>query len=155
MEYFWFQEKSGKRVPNNLQYRKVAEEIQSIYLNAHSSFSLIDINSVTIKIRKWYQMLLYHQRSAFQSPSRQKFDTNLQNLFEILKCRCKMLKDGELVRVNCTCPSDQRIPAIELDFIYAQRNRGGTLPTLKIGALDAPTSKRLQISASRKVCCKM
>ena len=59
--------------------------------------------------------------------------------------------EEDVVKVDCKCPCAEKIPVIELDFIYAQRNRGPNLPSLKISQVDVKVSKKLQESASRKV----
>ena len=132
----------------------IAEEITTLYKNAHASYSLIDIKSMALKIRVWYKKLLYFQKSSLTSSHviRKIFDAQLHELFEVLRCRCKMWRsEADEVKVDCKCPCGNKIPAIELEFIYAQRNRGSKPPAVMMGNVDVSVSKELQKSALRKV----
>ena len=143
---------SERRHINFKQIFEVAESISKIYLNAHSSFSIIPTRSIATKIQSWHKKLVYLQRAGVNFEKRKIFDTQLKELFEVLRCRCRMWRDdSDQVKVDCNCPSADKIPLIELEFIYAQRNRGTKPPSLCLGQVDVAVTKKLQKSASRKV----
>ena len=148
-----FQEDVEQRELDGAQMLQVAEEIVSIYKSAHSSYPLISIDSIRVKIQRWWRKLLYLQKSTDDRPSsaRTKFLAQMKELFEVLVCRCKMkLTEAGKVEVQCQCTLANKIPTMELEFIYAQRYRGDKPPALRIGPVDVAVTNQLEQTAARK-----
>ena len=80
-----FQEDVEQRELDGAQMLQVAEEIVSIYKSAHSSYPLISIDSIRVKIQRWWRKLLYLQKSTDDRPSsaRTKFLAQMKGLFEV------------------------------------------------------------------------
>ena len=134
------------------EWRQVAEEVESIYKKAHSSFALIGTDSLTMKVKRCWKKLLHFQKSSHESRARSSFVSQTKELFEVLKCRCRMEKSMEGdVTVRCRCPYAHRIPIIERQFVYAQRHRGSKAPLLGIGGGDTAVTGQLQRAAERQV----
>ena len=65
---------------------------------------------------------------------RKAFLANLDKLFDIVSCQCPMLSCSEFgcsddckdrIHINCSCHKENRIPALELEFINDQRSKTG------------------------------
>ena len=148
-----FQEDVEQRELDGAQMLQVAEEIVSIYKSAHSSYPLISIDSIRVKIQRWWRKLLYLQKSSGDRPSsaRTKFLAQMNELFEVLVCRCKMkLAEAGKVELQCQCTLANKIPTMELEFVYAQRYRGDKPPALRIGPVDVAVTNQLEQTAARK-----
>ena len=75
------------------EWRQVAEEVESIYKKAHSSFALFGTDSLTMKVKRCWKKLLHFQKSSHESRARSSFVSQTKELFEVLKCRCRMDSD--------------------------------------------------------------
>ena len=147
-----FQEDVEQRELDGAQMLQVAEEIVSIYKSAHSSYPLISIDSIRVKIQRWWRKLLHLQKSSNDTHARRtKFLAQMKDLFEVLVCRCKMkLSEAGKVEMQCQCTLANKIPTMELEFIYAQRYRGDKPPALRIGPVDVAVTNQLEQTAARK-----
>ena len=65
---------------------------------------------------------------------RTSFVDKLDKLFDLLHCHCPLDK--------CTCKRETKIPASDLEFIIAQREKVGSKGKLVIGATDSKETKR-------------
>ena len=127
-------------------FTKVAEDIIGIYAKASTSLVVWEKFAIANKIKRKYNRLLYFQQSnSPTNPLRKKFDIELDSLFEVLKCQCKMQKDtNDVIQLNCQCPRTDRIPPEEVEFLYTQRHRDTKLPLLQIGKIDIPSTKKMK-----------
>ena len=62
-----------------------------------------------------------------------------------------LLTSNFLIQLSCSCKRYNKIPEMELEFLYAQRNRGPKLPAIKIGSIDRSITNNVRIQAARKV----
>ena len=76
---------------------------------------------------------------------RKAFLANLDKLFDIVSCQCPMLSCSEFgcsddckdrIHINCSCPKENRIPALELEFINDQRSKTGVKGKFMIAGRD-------------------
>jgi len=91
---------------------------------------------------------------------KEKFTEDLDKLFDILHCKCKIVLCSEYdcndpncsqkAHVNCNCKRDQKIPGIELMFIKAQRDKQGRVSTHMIASRDVPETKRQEAELQRQ-----
>ena len=132
---------------------EVAQSVVDQYHSAHSSLSLIDLHSIANKIKYWRDRALYLQRCPEMGGSKlATFQSKVDKLFEVLRCQCRMWRDeAGQAQIDCHCHRQDKIPPMELEFIYAQRHRGSGLPALKIGSVDRRVTNELAIQAERKV----
>ena len=134
----------------------MAQEIIGVYARASTCLALIKIHSIIVKLKRGYERQIQSRRQSLPLSKQKDFDEKLDSVFEVLSCQCPMSKtadDGE-VMIQCSCSLNQRIPASEKDFIYAQRNRKDGAPALQIGRLDIPTTKKLKKNEEKKVNVK-
>ena len=133
--------------------REAAESVVELYKTAHSSLSLITNLAIANKINTWAKKMVYFQQSSsVVGIKRKEFDVKLDELFEVLKCRCRMWRTEEgQVRIECHCAIEDKIPVMEIEFIFVQRFRGSKPPVLKMGGIDMAVSQQLKKSAARKV----
>ena len=147
----FFTQETGRIVKYGL-YEEVAQNIIGVYARASTCLALMQIHSILNKIKRRYEKQLQLNRSSTSLKKQKEFETELDNLFEVLVCQCPMWKnDDDLVQIDCKCPLKDKIPTAELGFVYAQRYREGKTPAIQIGNIDISTTKKLQKNADKKV----
>ena len=133
-------EEEGRKVDFALML-EVVGEIEKIYARASTSLTLLKKHSIANKLWRARQKQLYFQQSHTHDDKRIAFEKKLDLIFEVLVCQCPMTEDEMGIQIMCSCPLEVKIPKDELPFIFAQRNRSSSLPTLQIGRLDLPKTK--------------
>ena len=142
-------EEGGRKVDFTL-LQEVVGEVEKIYARASTSLTLSKPRAIAVKLWKARQKQLYFQRSNSCDDKRIAFDKKLDLVFEVLVCQCPMTENEMGIQIMCSCPLDVKIPKDEFPFIFAQRNRNLSLPTLQIGRLDVPKTKAMKKKEERK-----
>ena len=142
-------EEEGRKVDFALML-EVVGEIEKIYARASTSLTLLKKHSIANKLWRARQKQLYFQQSHTHDDKRIAFEKKLDLIFEVLVCQCPMTEDEMGIQIMCSCPLEVKIPKDELPFIFAQRNRSSSLPTLQIGRLDLPKTKIMKKKEERK-----
>ena len=84
---------------------------------------------------------------------------NLDQLFDIVSCQCPILLCSEFscsdscnakVHINCSCPKENRIPELEVEFLNDQRRKSGSKGKLMIAGRDKVETARQQKLLLRK-----
>ena len=89
----------------------------------------------------------------------------LDQLFDITKCRCPILTCSETDcpgcpsdraalpprHITCVCPKDQKIPVLEVSFIDIQRKKIGEKSGTMISNVDKKESMRQDSAIKRKI----
>ncbi|ESN91906.1 hypothetical protein HELRODRAFT_181960 [Helobdella robusta] len=91
---------------------------------------------------------------------KEKFTEGLDQLFDILHCKCPIVLCSEYgcnnpecfqkVHINCNCARDQKIPVIELMFIKAQKAKQGSISIHMIANKDVPETRRQEAKLQRQ-----
>ena len=91
---------------------------------------------------------------------RHEFDERCVRLFDICKCKCKILSCDEAACGGCNdgahvshlvkCSVADRIPPLELSYILDQRRRRDEKGQQQIGGKDATETKKIQKRDDRK-----
>lgn len=130
----------------------MVSKVEAIYAKASTSLALIQTASICNKLKAKYEKAVLLNRSATSTNKRNQFARELDSLFEVLECKCPMLKENDdPVRIECKCSLAKKIPVTELEFIFAQRYRKEKAPTLQIGRLDIPATKKLTKKQAKKL----
>lgn len=139
----------------------VAEKIKFLYEKA--SIPTVTLYRIVQLINayhdSYYKIRKSYNRDKDKTSFKQKivkFKLNASALFDVAACKCAIVVnctckknpdacDCEIL-VNCKCERVKKIPALELRFMFLQRQYG----LGKIGSLDLKVTKKLNKSIERK-----
>ena len=91
---------------------------------------------------------------------RKDFVDSLDKLFDISSCHCLILPCTEAscsddcqkkVHIQCNCPREKKIPAMDLEFIYDQRMKHGVHGKFQIAGVDTIETTRQNKALEREV----
>jgi hypothetical protein len=57
----------------------------------------------------------------------------------------------EKIHIKCKCKREEKIPIVELQFIYSQRTKIGSFGTFHIGSADRKESKKIEKKQQQKI----
>ena len=123
------------------------------YARASTSLALIDVHSIANKLKRKYDLAIKLNASTSSTIKRDNFTKELDSLFGVLECKCRMWRDNDddPVQIECKCPLSKKIPSSELEFVFTQRHRESKAPALQIGRLDIPATKKLKKKQAKKL----
>ena len=140
-------------------YEVTCDEIIKMYTKVNSSLPIIQERAVLKRIKKIYENLKQQVKAGYTGKKRDCFVQDLENLFDIVKCKCDMkpcdLFDcepncQEKIHINCVCPKELRIPPSELIFIYSERNRVDGKSQYVIGSHDKVIESEMNKEQEKK-----
>ena len=98
-------------------------------------------------------------RGKASAKQKDKLETGLDKLSDILSCKCQISLCSEnactpdckkKVHYACKCPKEQKIPHKELQYIYGQRIKVGTIGPHQMGPDDKQEQKRQNKAEQRR-----
>ena len=124
------------------------------WLKANALF----VYPVIIHEKTIFKKLKYLWKSAVdfsngrgKKAEKERFSLKLDKLVDILLCKCKLILCSEYkcdsgcmekIHIKCKCKREEKIPIVELQFIYSQRTKIGSFGTFHIGSADRKESKK-------------
>ena len=131
----------------------VSELINDIYIQLHSQWMkanhlfefpvIITEKAVKTKLKVlWSTATLIANKGKISKVKEIGFEKKLDTLFDLLHCRCNYY--------SCICKREMKIPAADIEFIKAQREKVGSKGKLAIGAADTKETKRQTKQIERK-----
>ena len=131
----------------------VSELINNIYIQLHSQWMkanhlfafpvIITEKAAKNKLKDlWSTATLIANKKKINKAQKVGFEKKLDRLFDLLHCHCNY--------DSCTCKREMKIPATDIKFIKAQREKIGSKGKLAIGAADAKETKRQNKQIERK-----
>lgn len=123
----------------------LATKVNEIY--AAASIPTIAFDSIVKKVRRLIEKgndLRKYPESKRTSATYKESLSSFSSLFDI--CSCKCFEAGIRERKDCTCPLDNKLPAIEWNFWLDQK----TTRKMAIGKIDTVETNRLQRLQERK-----
>jgi len=111
-----------KKVPNFTDVKSLLlEDIIGIWKRA--SLPIVGRNRVETKIKVLIEKWNLCKKKARKSKYSNLHEEWMDQLFDISKCKCSIDLDSRVVKgkVLCSCPFENRIPAVELQFLLDQR----------------------------------
>ena len=88
----------------------------------------------------------------------EKFLKQLDKVVDILKCKCNISSCSEAncagcnteAHINCSCPKQNKIPKLELNFVLAQRTKVGDFSAFQIAGNNVKETKRQKKQLDQK-----
>ena len=150
----------------NYPVQKIASELASLVLNqwkrANARFSppvIVNKDTLTRKIKnKWNDVLLVARNRAAKT-LRVKILDELDKLFDIVKCSCTIMLCSEFecsgcfvgAHISCTCELEEKIPKLDLVWLYHQRLKVGDVSVFQIAGVDVRETQRQWKGMKRKI----
>ena len=108
-----------------------------VYQARNPAFSSVTEQALAYKVKRSHQKLVMYVGTGTTHSKTIFFFRQLDMLFEVLKCQCKMELDADgVVQVICDCDEKDELPPREHEFIYQQRYQRHQ-PALIVEAVDA------------------
>lgn len=135
-----------KQTTNNLPpYKNVEDTIVDGVINVWLKASIPQL--ITRQTIKEKLLLLFEKYKkavkCYQSNRNPSFVTNFQSdintLFDICKCKCKKISVISKEKMSCACPPEARILGKEIDFLFDQRGSRHIYIGFKV---DSTTTKQ-------------
>ena len=98
-----------------------------IYHLRNPAFSTVAPYSLACNVRRWHENLTarvqnYKVEFKKKRMTKRYFFQHLNELIEVVKCRCKLVLDSDgVVQVACDCDEEDELPPEEHEFLYQQR----------------------------------
>ena len=154
----------GKQYTNKQMAADLAIIIIAHWEHANSMFKfpvIISKQRVNAKIVElWERMRIFvYMRAGNTKKARELFISKLDKLFDVLHCKCSMKSKKEdfckktcpdKLHIHCTCSRETRIPALEHDYVKAQRDKHGSKSKFQLGPVDIVETQRQLKAIQRK-----
>ena len=147
-----------KRVNAKIVEKPVIITKQQIAARLNNLWVMVEKFANPRKVTKRGRGNKKRKSGEFQS-EKEEFLKKLDKLFNILHCHCpistctvnKCDKTCKMkVHISCTCTKDMKIPTMELEFLYYQREKTGVKSKMMMANPDIVETKRQIKQAERK-----
>ena len=108
---------------------------------------------------KWTILSKIVNKGKVDAKTKDKFEKELDQIFNILHCNCPFLSCEEFhcitdecpgVHIQCSCPLASKIPLLELAYIKDQQEKVGSKGSMQMASVDKKESARQQKAIHRK-----
>ena len=154
-------EGSGRDVSNKAVVDKLYADIITVYKRANSNLVLVSEKNTKARLEAMYSeyKMLVRSGASLTAPKVVTFANKCNKLFDIVYCKCKILQCLEVecggcepaAHIKCKCSSENKIPELELAFVYDQRKRQGNKGNMQMGGLDKKVTADMQEALELKV----
>ena len=133
--------------------------ITSIYTCVNSSLPIIQERAIGKRLSNLHNQYRLQKKAGYTGKKKDEFTSNLQKIFDIIKCKCEIKnclenscvpECSQKVHVLCSCPKDSKIPTEELFYIYSERNREKGRSDFVLGGHDKVTEAKITDKINRK-----
>ena len=118
-------------------YDVVKKALIKKHHDVNPNLPLLQDRVLDLKIERLHQQSKKAKRNYLKPKEAKAFEDNLHRLFDIIACKCEIVKCGEGqscrskdctgFHVICNCPPEKKIPETEVRFIKDQREKIGLL----------------------------
>ena len=153
---------------NNFSVTNLAKELTELVINqwhkSNASFQppvTIDTRTIALLIEKKWNILREISRGKAKKGCEEKIMPFLDKLFDITACKCEIyLCDYERANctgcpygahISCSCPQKQKIPLLELRWLYYQRQKVGEKSQFQMALKDIVETQKNIRAVKRKM----
>ena len=153
---------------NNFSVTNLARELTELVINqwhkSNASFQppvTIDTRTIALLIEKKWNILREISRGKAKKGCEEKIMPFLDKLFDITACMCEIyLCDYERANctgcpygahISCSCPQKQKIPLLELRWLYYQRQKVGEKSQFQMALKDVVETQKNIRAVKRKM----
>ena len=141
--------------------KELASDISKQWLKSNNKFSppvVIEQHSIVIKVRRLWERVEKVAQGNAKKAEKVKIDSMLDKLVDITNCShqirlCKEAGSGcpdhenckAKAHIECSCIARNKIPVLDLEWLYYQREKVGEKSNMKMGPVDwAETEKQVK-----------
>ena len=153
-----------RNVPLCEIFKIAIEAVLSAWVRANPLFTepvVIGAKRMEVKLKEAWDIFNSIARGICKKKVKEKWENNLDTLFDITKCRCVILLCGELgtscrsgcdseAHCLCSCPKELKLPLLDLRWLKAQREKKGSRSAFIMGSVDMKEAVRLEKQIERK-----
>ena len=142
----------------------LASEVCALWKKSNAQFEIPVIftkKSVARKIVDKWEKVRKAANNLGKQSDREKVIAELDKVFDILNCKCRILLCSDFdpvcngciqeVHITCKCPFEQKIPKLDLLWVFSQRTKEGDKSTFQFGYTDKKETKRQMEAKKRQV----
>ena len=141
--------------------KSILKEVKGIWGRVNPDICLVKDKSALNDLgRCWETAKCCATNKGASKSTSEAFFNKLDKLFDIAKCKCPIYECADesslckgcefKAHVFCSCPRDEKIPYMELEFILSQRRKVGERGTMQISSVDRPEAVRRKTKFERK-----